>query len=374
LNTYTAADGVLAVSEKEARLIDDLAGGPRLAHVVADTEDLEPSAVPLEERKGILFVGNFNHPPNVEAAEHLVRDVLPRVDPGVLAAHPVLIVGNGLEKHAKQLRPLTSSVRMVGWVPSVLPYLQQARLSVVPVLHGAGTKRKVIQSLLVGTPTVASTIGAEGLDLSSGEHVLIADDPAGFAACINRLAVDDDLWQHLALTGRSHVLASHGPEIVRSQLEHAISTVMSRPPKTLSLLAATSSSVEESTDEAYRKLVASVRQVLRDKLPTNAHLAVVSKGDDAFLELPGMKAWHFPRASTGQYAGYHPADSAAAIAHLDAQRAAGVEFLVVPRTSFWWFEHYTAFRDHLERDHRVMVADPDTCLIFHLRAEVRHEE
>ena len=70
-----------------------------------------------------------------------------RLDAGV-AAH-----GRGLP-----------NVRMVGWVPSVAPYLERARVCVVPLLHGAGVKGKVVESLMAGTPVVTTTIGAEGID------------------------------------------------------------------------------------------------------------------------------------------------------------------------------------------------------------------
>ena len=73
-------------------------------------------------------------------------------------------------------------MRLVGWVPSVQPYIERSRLSVVPLLHGAGVKRKVIQSMMAGTPVVTTPVGAEGLDLVQGEHALIAADAADLAA------------------------------------------------------------------------------------------------------------------------------------------------------------------------------------------------
>ena len=83
-------------------------------------------------------------------------------------------------------------------MPSVQPYVDRARLAVVPLLHGAGVKRKVIQSMMGGTPVVTTPVGAEGLDLVQGEHALIAADAADLAAGITRLLTDDDLWHRLA--------------------------------------------------------------------------------------------------------------------------------------------------------------------------------
>ena len=86
-------------------------------------------------------------------------------------------------------------------MPSVQPYADRARLAVVPLLHGAGVKRKVIQAMMGGTPVVTTPLGAEGLDLVQGEHALIAADAADLAAGITRLLTDDDLWRRLVAAG-----------------------------------------------------------------------------------------------------------------------------------------------------------------------------
>jgi glycosyltransferase involved in cell wall biosynthesis len=365
LNAYAAADGVLAVSDKETMLIDDLAGGPDLALTVPLDEDLEPSTIPFEDRRGIVFVGNFRHPPNVEAAEYLLREIVPRLDPDVLAEHPVYVVGNALDQKLQHLRCTLPDVHMVGWVPSVLPYLQRACITVVPLRHGAGTKQKVIQALMVGTPTVASSIGIEGLDIQTGDHALVADDPVTFAAHIAALIHDKDLWQRLAVGGRAHVVAQHGRDAVRERFVRAMSTVLARQPKKPRLADLLANDTGPAGD-TYRQLVQRIGEVAHAELPPGARVSVVSKGDDELLKLDGMMAWHFPRTEAGQYAGYHPADSSAAIAHLEAQRAAGAQFLLFPRTAFWWLEYFAEFRKHLERNYQLVVSEHDSCLIFKL--------
>jgi O-antigen biosynthesis protein len=371
LNAYAAADGVLAVSAKEAALIDDLAGGPNLAHVVPLAEDLEPSPIPFAERKGILFVGNFNHPPNVEGAQHLLREILPRVDSRLLADHPMYVVGNAMTQKLQHL-VAGPNIRLVGWVPSVLPYLHRARITVVPLLHGAGTKHKLIQALMAGTPTVATNIGVEGLSVQNGKHALVADDPAMFAAHMEKLLRSETVWNRLSHAGRAHVLQHHGRQAVRAQLERSLAATLAREPKKLRL-ADLISVADPSADASYAQLVQRITDIVRTRLPAGAHAAVISKGDDALLKLGEVSGSHFPCTTDGVYAGYHPADSPAAVALLEAQRLTGTEFLVVPRTAFWWLEYYAQFREHLERHHRLMFADQDTCLIFDLRAEVRHE-
>lgn len=237
LNAYAAADAVLTVSEKEAGLVNDFIADPALAYAVPDTEDLSLSEVPLEERRGILFVGNYRHPPNVQAVEYLCKSVLPLVPEDVLAEHPVYIIGNGMNEVVSGYGRDLPNVTMVGWVPSVLPYLQRARISVIPLLYGAGTKRKLMQSVMVGTPSVSTSIGVEGLNLEDGSDVLVADDPVRFADRITQLIRDDALWEKLVLHGRSKIMAIHGRESVKARFDAVISEIMNKPVKRQSAVA-----------------------------------------------------------------------------------------------------------------------------------------
>lgn len=228
LNVYAAADAVLTVSQKEADMINDFVADQNLAYAVPDTEDLSPSPLSFAERQGLLFVGNFRHPPNVQAVEWMCKEILPRVPQDLLAKHPAYIVGNGVNETQIDFGCL-KNVMMIGWVPSVMPYLQSARISVIPLLYGAGTKRKLMQSLMVGTPCVSTSIGVEGLNLEDGVHVLVADDPAKFARAIERLLTDEELWQKFKLDGRSHILAAHGRETVGACFDSVLGQIMSKP-------------------------------------------------------------------------------------------------------------------------------------------------
>jgi glycosyltransferase involved in cell wall biosynthesis len=115
----------------------------------------------------------------------------------------------------------------------------------------------------------------------------------------------------------------------------------------------------------YRQGIGPIREVMRRAVPAGDTVLVVSKGDDALLEVEDRKAWHFPRGEDGRYAGYYPADSAAAVAHLEALRGEGAGFLLFPASAFWWLEHYRDFGRHLETCSRVVHRD-DHCLLFAL--------
>jgi len=219
------------VSQKEADLVNDFVNEPSHAYPVALMEDLPPSPLDFNERKGILFVGNFRHLPNTAGVKYLCSEVLPLIKESVLAEHPVYIVGNELDPGIAEPCRRLGNVRLVGWVPSVLPYLENARIAVVPLRSGAGTKTKLIQSLTVGTPSVSTTMGIEGLNLKHEEHVLVADSPIDFAHSIEHLLENRELWQRLAIQGRTHINRVHGREAVYNSFMQVIAEVMQKEVK-----------------------------------------------------------------------------------------------------------------------------------------------
>jgi hypothetical protein len=123
--------------------------------------------------------------------------------------------------------------------------------------------------------------------------------------------------------------------------------------------------MEESCRRQVRGQI--LRVVVSYAVPRDAIVLVVSRGDEEQLNLPGRKGWHFPQAPGGAYAGSYPATSADAIAHLEALRGQGAEFLLFPWESLWWLEHYAQLKQYLECHYKLAGPREDTCLIYDLR-------
>jgi hypothetical protein len=102
------------------------------------------------------------------------------------------------------------------------------------------------------------------------------------------------------------------------------------------------------------------------RLPSGATVAVVSKGDDELLRFGDRQGWHFPRATDGGYTHYYPADSAEAIAHMEALRELGAGYLLIPEPAMWWLDFYADFKSHLDQRYRVAVREERTCVVFDL--------
>jgi len=214
LEWYRMADMVLTVTERDRNVL--LAEEPSLR--IGISTDIHP-VPPLEwkpDRKDLVFVGNFKHQPNEDAVVHFVRDVLPlihRKRPDV----KFYIVGNGPTPAVEALAG--EHVIVTGYVPEILPYLQQCRVCVVPLRYGAGLKGKVGQAMAAGIPQVSTSIGAEGMGLVHGRDLLVADTPEDFAHEVLRVYEDPELQRSLAEHARALVAARYSHETAKEYWE-----------------------------------------------------------------------------------------------------------------------------------------------------------
>ena len=117
---------------------------------------------------------------------------------------------------------------------------------------------------------------------------------------------------------------------------------------------------------AYEQMISRIRDLVHRHLPGDATVIVVSKGDDELLKLYGRRGWHFPREQTGVYAGYHPSSGTSAVVHLEALRAFGGQYFLLPATSAWWLDQYPELRHHLENNARKVAEEPEVGAVFAL--------
>jgi glycosyltransferase involved in cell wall biosynthesis len=101
------------------------------------------------------------------------------------------------------------AIQVTGYVEDPTPYLESSALLIVPLRAGGGMRVKILEALARGIPVVSTTIGAEGIDVTHGEHLLIADEPAAFAQTVVRVLRDRALGDQLAEAGRRHALTRY---------------------------------------------------------------------------------------------------------------------------------------------------------------------
>jgi len=223
-----------------------------------------------------------------------------------------------------------------------------------------------------GTPLVARIAGPRGAALSAAHgdprriERAIARCDSGLRALEARLASRDRGFEQVLAT-----FAAGQERLLRriDDLQESLYALQARPASQDAALGAEAPDATTAEDRRrYGELVGRIRGLVRDRLPADASVLVVSRGDEEILRLFGRRSGHFPQAPTGVYAGHHPADAAAAVAHLEELAAAGWDHLLVPATAFWWFEHYGPFAAHLRRATAVIHEDAD-CVVFALHEE-----
>ena len=118
--------------------------------------------------------------------------------------------------------------------------------------------------------------------------------------------------------------------------------------------------------QAGQTLVEQIREIVRFVLPPVARVAVVLDGRNGLLHLQGRQTWPLPKDRNGIYSGPYPENDGEAIGQVERARSEGAEFLLIPRTAFWWLEYYDEFRRHLAGSYRVAFRDDETCMIIAL--------
>jgi GT2 family glycosyltransferase/glycosyltransferase involved in cell wall biosynthesis/SAM-dependent methyltransferase len=219
-----AADLTIIVSDVEGDQIRRDLPEARLL-VIPTVHRVEPYVAPPADRSGVLFVGSFEHPPNIGAAVRLAKDVMPTVW-RELGDVEVTIVGS---KPPAEVQALAAPlVDIVGWVEDLRPLLDQARLMVVPLGYGAGLKGKITQALAVGLPVVTTPVGAEGFD-GADACMLIAQGSQELAQLVIEAYRDDALWRRLSEAGQEFVAEHGSPEVVSKRLSELLNSLARNP-------------------------------------------------------------------------------------------------------------------------------------------------
>jgi glycosyltransferase involved in cell wall biosynthesis len=198
-------DLTTVVSSVELDLLQKM-GVERVVHLPFSRE-IRPSNVPFEARSGIIFVGGFQHNPNVDAVRYFVAEIMPLIRMSI----PTVVFHIVGSKTPKEIQDLACDDIVVhGFVENLESLMDTMRVNVAPLRYGAGTKGKVIHALSIGLPTIASSIAVEGMDLIKMKHVAVADKPADFARLIELVFFDKVLWEKLSINGISYASDNYG--------------------------------------------------------------------------------------------------------------------------------------------------------------------
>jgi sugar transferase (PEP-CTERM/EpsH1 system associated) len=212
------ADMTVAVSEDDRQRLEALAPGERSVAVPTgvDTEYFKPQHSPELPRR-LVFTGSMDWYPNEDAILYFAEAILPTIRAEIPDVSAV-VVGR---RPSPQLRTVAerAGIAVTGTVDDVRPYVDSAAVYVVPLRAGGGTRLKIFEALAMGKAVVSTTVGAEGLALTAGRDVLIADEPHAFAQSVIGLLREPDRRHALGRAGRLLVETKYSWERVTEDFE-----------------------------------------------------------------------------------------------------------------------------------------------------------
>jgi GT2 family glycosyltransferase/glycosyltransferase involved in cell wall biosynthesis len=209
------SDETWTVSTSELRLLQTKWPGKSI-QVVSNIVDVPGSNTPFGLRQDWLFIGGFQHTPNVDAVLFFVREIYPLVNDR-LRDSKFYIIGDNAPPEIVALA--NEKIIVAGLQRDARPFFDSVRLSVAPLRFGAGVKGKINQSMAFGVPVVATSIAVEGTELRDREEILVADEPEDFARTLIELYESEQLWNRLSENGIRKTRALYSTDAAREKLE-----------------------------------------------------------------------------------------------------------------------------------------------------------
>ena len=191
-------DTCTVVSEPEQALVKTAVPSFKNVEIIPNCMNLaDYEKVRLEKRpNSLIFTGSFTYHVNHEAMVWFLREVNPLVQAQIPDVH-LSITGD----HADLPLPPANNVTLTGFVDDIRSWIASSCISLAPIFMGGGTRLKILEAMALRTPVVATSKGAEGLDVEHGQHLLLADTPQEFAQAVISLLRDPDLYQQIADNG-----------------------------------------------------------------------------------------------------------------------------------------------------------------------------
>lgn len=230
LRRYTARllqamDGCTVASAKERDLLLSISPGydhleviPNGVDLTCYDEDFGP-----KEINTLVFPGALTYNANLWAMEFFLQEIFPRVRR--LSPDTELYITGGYDGVSLNEAFLQEGVTLTGYLEDVRPRIARSAVCVVPMTVGGGTRLKILEAMALGTPVVSTSKGAEGLEVTPKEDILIVDDTEGFAEAVTRVMEDEALREHLTENGRRLVQEKYDWEAIGENLNHFLERV-----------------------------------------------------------------------------------------------------------------------------------------------------
>jgi polysaccharide biosynthesis protein PslH len=216
----------ITVSREDQKVLQHHSPGLRVEMIPngVDLDFYRPTDTVVQP-KTLVYIGNYSYPPNADAALYYCESILPLIRSEVPDIHTVFV---GM-KPPEALKTFPG-VETTGFVQDIRPFVAQAGCVIVPLRVGGGTRLKILDSLAMGKAIVSTSLGAEGIDLTHGKDILLADRPDDFARCVTRLVNQPDFGRQLGENGRNLVERKYSWDVLVDQLTEYLQEIIDRYP------------------------------------------------------------------------------------------------------------------------------------------------
>ena len=232
LAAYALSDMVIVVSKEDRQLVRHELPDLSVEVVPLIHSIPEFSEISMRHYGELIFIGGFNHEPNIDAMLYFCSEVMPLIRNEYPQVH-LKIIGSNPPKSILALS--CTYVEVLGYVPDTKPFLTNAYISIAPLRYGGGTKGKVSEAMSYGLPVVTTSIGAEGFGLQPGQDLLIGDTAESFAAQVRALLADSDLYERIARRGYQFIEQHYSVPVVEQRLDSAMQRLANLPPRVIPL-------------------------------------------------------------------------------------------------------------------------------------------
>ena len=197
-----ACSGVDANSLRSLGVIAPIAEVPN----GVDTSEFSMNSNHSKRAHEIIFVGTMDYLPCDQGMWYFLNSILPLIHAVYSDLH-VKVIGRNPSRRIREFASRDHRIHVSGRVDDVRPHVRNAKVCIVPLLSGSGTRLKILEAFALGTPVVSTTIGAEGLAATHGKHILVSDSVAGFAQYVLDLVRDE--MKAAAIANEARKLVEH---------------------------------------------------------------------------------------------------------------------------------------------------------------------
>ncbi|WNB78116.1 glycosyltransferase family 4 protein [Methylomonas koyamae] len=222
LNAYQNADIIIAVSEDDKSLLQDLMPDKYIFVLpnVHAIHEIPPRS--KREFGRLVFIGGFSFPPNLDAILYFLNEIMPLIRAKTTEVK-LSIIGSNIPQ--KIFDMAATDVDVIGFVPETTSYLQSAYISIAPLRYGGGMKGKVGEALSHGLPVVTTQFGAEGFGLTPGRDLLVAETPDMFAEAVLKLLADSNYYDEISKAGHRFISDNYSTEAMEIRLANFLEKI-----------------------------------------------------------------------------------------------------------------------------------------------------